>query len=99
MQDTHPLPHVDETLAQLSGAAIFSKLDSSSGFWQIPLAEKSRHLTTIITPFGRYCFNKLPFRISSAPEHFLKLMSAIIRGLSGVLCHIDHDNILFFGKD
>ena len=70
LREVHPLPKVDETLAQLTGERVFSKLDANSGFWQIPLAKSSRHLTTVITPFGRYCFNKLPFGISSAPEHF-----------------------------
>ena len=69
-REVHPLPKVDETLAQLTGATVFSKLDANSGFWQIPLSPESRPLTTFITPFGRFCFNKLPFGISSAPEHF-----------------------------
>ena len=38
-------PKVDETLAQLSGANIFSKLDTNSGFLQIPLAKKLQNLT------------------------------------------------------
>ena len=91
------MPHVDETLALLAGAKVFSKLDANSGFWQVPLAESCRHLTTFITPFGRYCFNKLPFGISSAPEFFQKQMSAILEGLPGVLCHLD--DVLVFGKD
>ena len=37
LREVHPLPKVDETLAQLSGAKVFSKLDANSGFWQIPL--------------------------------------------------------------
>ena len=41
--ETHPLPKVDETLAQLSGAKVFSKLDANSGFWQIPLAATVNH--------------------------------------------------------
>ena len=57
MRETYPIPKVDDTLAQLTGARVFSKLDANSGFWQIPLAEESRPLTTFITPFGRYCFN------------------------------------------
>ena len=72
LHETHPMPHVDDTLAQLAGASIFSKLDANIGFWQIPLAPSCRHLTTFITPFGRYWFNKLPFGISSAPEVFQK---------------------------
>ena len=97
LREVHPLPAVDETLAQLTGAAVFSKLDANSGFWQIPLAAISRHLTTFITPFGRYYFNKLPFGITSVPEYFQKKMSEILEGLQGVLCLID--DILIFGKD
>ena len=61
LREVHPLPRVDETLAHLAGAKVFSKLDANSGFWQIPLATQSQNLTTFITPFGRYRFTKLPF--------------------------------------
>ena len=97
LRETHPLPGIDETLAQLTGATVMSKLDANSGFWQIPLAQESCELTTFITPFGRYCFNKLPFGISSAPENFQKRMITILEGLAGVLCLMD--DILIFGKD
>ena len=33
MREVHPLPKVDNTLAQLTGAKLFSKLDANSGFW------------------------------------------------------------------
>ena len=72
LHEYHPLPKMEEMLAQLTGATIFSKLDANNGFWQIPLARKSKLLTTLITPFGRYYFNKLPFGISSTPELFQK---------------------------
>ena len=32
LRETHPLPKVDDTLAQLAGATVFSKLDANSGF-------------------------------------------------------------------
>jgi len=76
---------------------MMSKLDANSGFWQIPLAKESRKLTTFIMPFGCYCFNKLPFGVSSAPEHFQKRMSTILDGLASVLCFMD--DLLIFGKD
>lgn len=97
LREVHPMPKVDETLAQLAGARVFSKLDANSGFWQIPLAEESRLLTTFVTPYGRYCFNKLPFGISSAPELFQKRMSKVLAGLEGVVCQVD--DVLVFGKD
>jgi len=97
LREYHPLPNVDETLAQLAGAKKFSKLDANSGFWQIPLAKQSRPLTTFITPFGRFQFNKLPFGISCAPELFQKRMSTMLSGLQGVLCLMD--DVLVFGHD
>ena len=51
LREVHPLPKVDETLAQLTGAKVFSKLDANCGFWQILLANSSQHLTTFITPY------------------------------------------------
>ena len=68
---------------------MFSKVDANSGFWQILLAPDSYLLTTFITPFKRYCFQKLLFGISSAPELYQQRMSQILAGLEGVLCHID----------
>ena len=85
----HILPSVDHTLAQLGGAKVFTKLDANSGFWQIELSKESALLTTFITPFGRFCFNRLPFGITSAPEHFQKRMSEILEGLEGVACMVD----------
>ncbi|UYV65930.1 K02A2.6-like [Cordylochernes scorpioides] len=95
-RELHPLPVLEHELAQLNGAKIFSRLDANSGFWQNKLSEQSQTLTTFITPFGRYKFKRLPFGISSAPEHFQKRMSAILRGVNGVICHMD--DILIFAK-
>ena len=64
---------------------------------QIPLADQSQLLTTFITPSGWHCFKKLPFVISSAPEHFQQGMNEILKGIEGVHCLID--DILVFGKD
>ena len=95
-RERHPLPAVEQVLAQLSGAKVLTKLDANSGFWQIPLSPESAKLTTFITPYGRFCFHRLPFGISSAPEHFQRRMSEILTGLSGVVCMMD--DILVFGS-
>ena len=96
-RERHPLPSVDQVLAQLAGAKIFSKLDANSGFWQIPLAEESIPLTTFMTPFGRYCFHRLPFGITSAPEHFQRRMSEMVGDMEGVVCLID--DFLIYGSN
>ena len=90
------LPAVEQSLAQLAGARAFSTLDANSGFWQIPLDRKSALLTTFIAPFGRYCFHRLPFGITSAPEHFQRRMSDILTGLEGVVGMMD--DVLVHGR-
>ena len=53
----YQLPAVEQILAQLTGATVFTKLDANSGFLQIPLSPESALLTTFITPFGCFCFH------------------------------------------
>ena len=96
-RERHILPAVDHILAQLSGATVFTKLDFNSGFWQIKLSEQSALYTTFITPFGRFCFKRLPFGITSVPEFFQQKISTILANLEGVVCMID--DVLIFGHN
>ena len=51
--------------------------------------------TTFITPFRRYCYDKLPFGILSASDHFQWRMHSFWEGLTEVLYVLD--DILNFG--
>lgn len=95
-RENFPLPVIDQSLGQLAGAKYFSKLDANSGFWQIKLSEESRLLTTFITPFGRYAFNRLPMGLNSSSEYFQKKMTQILTGISGVICQTD--DVLVYGR-
>ncbi|XP_024117381.1 uncharacterized protein K02A2.6, partial [Oryzias melastigma] len=88
-RERYILPTSDEITSKLSGATVFSSLDAASGFWQIPLHPDSCKLTTFITPFGRYCFKRLPFGITSAPEIFQRKMLETLEGLEGVEVYMD----------
>ncbi len=78
------LPTSGKITAKLCGATAFSSLNAASGFWQIPLHPDSCKLTTFITLFGRFCFKRLPFSITSAPEIFQRKMPETLEGLEGV---------------
>ena len=60
-RERHPLPAVDQVLAQLAGATVLSKLDTNSGFWQIPLVTSIQvHVTarqTVCTHLHYHCSN------------------------------------------
>ncbi len=58
--------------------------------------EQSRLLTTFITPWGRYCFNRLPYGISTGSEQFQKCMNGILVGLPGV--ESEFDDLIIHGE-
>lgn len=74
-RERYILPTLEDVALKLAGAKVFSKLDASSGYWQIPLEPESSRLTTFITPSGRFCFRRLPFGITSALEIFQNRMA------------------------
>jgi hypothetical protein len=95
-REHYMLPNLDDISPSLQGSRFFSTLDASSGFLQVPLDPSSAKLTTFITPFGRYCFNRVPFGITSAPEIFQKKMCQLLEGLEGT--HVIMDDVLIHGK-
>lgn len=93
LRPVYPIPKVENTLAKLKGAKYFSKIDATSGFHQIKLDEESKKISTIITPFGRYVYNRLPFGLNCAPEYFSMKFSNLFKDLK-VAIHMD--DILVF---
>ena len=51
----------EEVLAIPQGMGVFTTLDARHGYWQVPLADESKHLTTFVTPWGskRFCRNAI----------------------------------------
>ena len=84
-------------MSKLSDGTVFSSLDAASGFWQIPLDSECVKLPTFITPFGRYCFNRLPFGITSSPEIFQFKINELLEGLEGVVVYMD--DIIVYGSN
>ncbi|KAK7878469.1 hypothetical protein WMY93_034308 [Mugilogobius chulae] len=96
-REHYPLRTVEEVVAEMPNAKIFSVLDANHGFWQIQLDEESSRLCTFNTPYGRYRFKRLPFGVSSAPEVFQKCIAQRLEDLEGVVNVMD--DILVWGKD
>ena len=73
LRERHPIPTVEETLQELHGAAVFSKLDLKWGYHQIELDPDSRGITTFATHQGLWRYKRLMFGISSALKHISPL--------------------------
>lgn len=73
------LPTMDSIIYNLAGSTVYSTLDAASRCWQIALGEDSAKLTTFITHKGRYCFKRLPFGVTSAPDIFQREMQKLLQ--------------------
>ena len=93
-RNPYKIPTVEEINPKLAGAKVFSKLDAKSGYWSVPLGEKSQLLTTFRTPFGCYCWLRLPFGLRVSQDIFQERMDDILGDLEGVV-NISDDTFVF----
>ncbi len=92
----HKIPTLEELNPAFADARYFSKLDAKAGYWSVHLDQKSQELTTFRTPFGRYCFKRLPFGLSVSQDIFQQGMDHIINQVPG--CVGIADDIAVYGR-
>jgi hypothetical protein len=64
-KDRYPLLLIDETLARLTKAKIYTKLDIRQAFHRIRMDPASEELTTFRTRYGVYKCKVLPFGLTN----------------------------------
>lgn len=86
----YPLPKIDDLLALLGGGRAFTKLDLAYAYQQVPLADNAKQYVVINTLQGLYCFNCLPFGITSTPAIFQQIMEGLLeQDMPGVCVYLD----------
>ena len=68
--DKYPVKYLRSFTGQLNGKKIFSKIDLTKGYHQIPIAKADRAKTAIITPWGLFEFNRLPMGLANSAQAF-----------------------------
>ena len=92
-----PLITIDEAITSVGSAKVFSKLDLSQAFLQLPVQSSSRKYLVINTPEGLFQFNYLPFGLTASPGIFQAFISKVLANIPGVLCY--QDDILLMSSE
>jgi hypothetical protein len=79
VSDAHPLPLPEDMFDKLQGHRLFSKMDLTKGFWQIPLDKASRQILAMDTPLGLYEPTCMPFGMKNAPAVFQREMQRVLK--------------------
>ncbi|KAL7295776.1 hypothetical protein TKK_0010827 [Trichogramma kaykai] len=95
-EDTaQPIPRICDTLKDLGDSWVFSTLDLPSGYWQIPMDEKSKPLTAFATPSG----GTYQFKVMGALGTFQCLISQeVLAGYMEDFCIGYLDDIIIHSK-
>ena len=93
-------PRVDMALKRMAPATIFSKLDLTSGFWQMPLGQESKDYTTFRVNGKAWRFNVVPFGWKNSPAVFQAMMDMVLSdGISGGYVTVYMDDILVHSQN
>ena len=92
LEDRYTMKDVGECIGEIgrAGSTIFSTMDLTSGFWQLPLQQDSRSCTAFTCPGkGQFQYNVLSMGLKGGPGSFQRMMELAMIGLPNVIVYID----------
>ncbi|ROT75198.1 putative uncharacterized protein K02A2.6-like [Penaeus vannamei] len=93
---THPSPTPFDAV-RVTPSWYFTKADALCGYWQLELAEEDQHLTTFITPYGRYKHRRGPMGFSVTGDAYCHRGDIALQGMQRCVKVVD--DILLYDDD
>ena len=84
-----PIPKIQDLLLKLEGFQYATSLDLNMGYYHIELTPFSKSLCTIVLPYGKYEYQRLPMGLCNSPDIFQEKMSNLVDDLEYCRAYID----------
>ena len=91
-----PVPKIQDMLQKLEGFMWATSLDFNMGYYHILLTPNASRLCTVVLPWGKYEYLRLPMGLCNSPSIFQEKMSELMVGLEFVRAY--HDDLLLITK-
>jgi hypothetical protein len=78
-KDDFPLSRIDKEVDSTAGCETMALLDCFSGYHQIWLCKEDKEKTSFITPFGTYCYLRMPEGLMNVGPTLCRMMKAILK--------------------
>jgi len=85
----YPIPKIQDMLLKLEGFKYATALDLNMGYYTIRLNPDAQNLCTIVLPWGKYKYKRLPMGVAGSPDIFQAKMSSLMAGLEFVRVYLD----------
>jgi hypothetical protein len=92
----YPIPQISTTLQELEGFTYATTLDLNMGYYTIRLDLTAAKMCTIIFPWGKYLYQRLPMGFARSADIFQVEMGNLMAALEYVRAYID--NLLVITK-
>ena len=97
--DGYPMKDVIDLLNQIAKGKIFTTLDLTQGYHQIPMDPDSKEITAFSVPGeegGLYHYNVMPFGLKNAPASFQRFADEVYKGLP---CTVYIDDVAIYSDN
>ena len=84
-----PIPKIQDLLLKLEGFKYATSLDLNMGYYHVELSAQSKELCTIVLPWGKYEYQRLPMGLCNSPDIFQEKMGELMSDLEHVRTYID----------
>ena len=74
------MPKIIEIILNLEGFQYATSLYLNMGYYHIRISKQASNLCTIILPWGKYRYKRLPMGVSNSPEIFQEKVNKMFRG-------------------